>query len=143
MVLTSLAPVISSVAAASTPCLVVPSDNMTVLEDAVWAVESNRCTGGCPKGDGGSARGPLQIWRIAWTDVKRDGEKYEDCESLEYSVEVFNRYMNRYAIEKRIGRKVTNEDRARIWNGGPNGYKKDSTIKYWNRVKSVISNSRK
>ena len=44
----------------------------------------------------------------------------------------------RYANEKRLGRKVTNEDRARIHNGGPNGYKKKATVGYWSDVKGKM-----
>ena len=33
---------------------------------------------------------------------------------------------------------VTDEDRARIWNGGPNGYKKQATVKYWKKVKEHL-----
>ena len=47
-------------------------------------------------------------------------------------------YMNRYATEARLGRKPTNEDIARIHNGGPNGYKKESTLKYWKKVEKCL-----
>jgi hypothetical protein len=114
--------------------------DMTQLELAVWTVETGQCSGDCPAGDGGAAIGPLQIHLGAWTDVKRPGEKYSDCEGLIYSVEVFRRYQDRYAVERRLGRKPTPEDRARIWNGGPNGYKKSATVKYWNKVKTFIRN---
>jgi len=111
----------------------------TPLEDAVWQVETGRCESSCPRGDGGLARGPLQIHECAWLDVKRDGEKYSDCEGLDYSLEVFRRYMDRYATVERLGRTVTDEDRARIWNGGPNGFKKkSSTERYWEKIRKEI-----
>ena len=47
--------------------------------------------------------------------------------------------MKRYATEHRLGRKVTQEDIARIHNGGPNGYKKESTEKYWSKVKKILN----
>lgn len=31
------------------------------------------------------------------------------------------------------------EARARIWNGGPRGYRKDSTKKYWKKVKEAMN----
>ena len=31
-----------------------------------------------------------------------------------------------------------NEDRARIHNGGPNGYKKKATVGYWSDVKGKM-----
>lgn len=34
-------------------------------------------------------------------------------------------------------RSTTLEDAARIWNGGPDGWRKDSTIAYWHKVKAV------
>ena len=114
--------------------------SITPLQSAIWQVETNQCESDCPKGDGGDAIGPLQIHRCCWEDVKRDGEQYSDCEGLDYSFEIFDRYMSRYATEKRLKRCVTDEDRARIWNGGPNGYKKESTEMYWKRVQKELKN---
>jgi hypothetical protein len=54
-------------------------------------------------------------------------ERYFDC------------YMSIYAQPSRLGRPVTDEDRARIWNGGPNGHKRSSTVPYWNKVKKLIN----
>jgi hypothetical protein len=111
----------------------------TPLQSAIWQVETNQCESDCPEGDGGDAIGPLQIHRCAWEDVQVEGEVYEDCEGLDYSLVVFDRYMARYATPKRIGRAVvTDEDKARIWNGGPNGFKKDSTLGYWEKVQDVL-----
>ena len=50
-------------------------------------------------------------------------------------------YMDRYTIETRLGHPATDEDMARIHNGGPNGYSKMKSIKL-SRV-SVISVTRK
>lgn len=58
------------------------------------------------------------------------------------SVRIFRAYMKRYATEERLGRPVTFEDIARIHNGGPNGYKKKSTIPYWNKVKCLMEKQR-
>lgn len=54
------------------------------------------------------------------------------------AIRIFRAYMNRYATEERLGRPVTLEDIARIHNGGPNGYKKKSTIPYWNKLKCLM-----
>jgi hypothetical protein len=51
------------------------------------------------------------------------------------SIRIFRAYMDRYATDDRLGRHVTWEDIARIHNGGPNGYKKESTKLYWNKIK--------
>ena len=90
------------------------------------------------KGDGGAALGPLQIHRACWQDANLPG-KYEDVADLAYAKRVFAAYMARYATERRLGRPVTDEDRARIWNGGPNGYKKQATVQYWNKVRKELS----
>ena len=115
----------------------------TPLQSAVWQVETGRCESNCPAGDNGNAIGPLQIWKCAWEDVKRDGEKYSDCAGLDYSLEIFERYTSLYATQDRLGRSVTDEDRARIWNGGPRGIwaegeKKKKLDEYWSKVKKEM-----
>ena len=107
------------------------------LLDAICQVESN-----CQSdviGDDGRAIGPYQIWYPYWQDaVEYDssiGGSYADCVNKEYSERIIKAYWKRYATEKRIGRAVTDQDRARIHNGGPNGYKKSGTLKFWKKVK--------
>lgn len=87
-----------------------------------------------PDGDGGAAIGPYQIHRGYWFDAQQYsgiGGKYEDCRNKEYAEKVVKAYMKRYARQSRLGRKPTYQDLARIHNGGPNGYKKVSTVGYW------------
>ena len=110
---------------------------MTPLELAIWKVETNQCMGECPKGADGEI-GPLQITSAAWIDVSKKGEKYEKCEDLWYSVIIFRRYMDRYADPMLTGKVFTDEIGARIWNGGPKGHLKDSTKKYWKKVKTHL-----
>jgi hypothetical protein len=43
-----------------------------------------------------------------------------------------------YAKPERLGRTVTDEDRARIWNGGPTGYKRKTTKGYWGKVQKHL-----
>ena len=50
------------------------------------------------------------------------------------SKEIMNAYISRYATEKCLGEHPTAEEIARIHNGGPNGYKKEATEKYWDKV---------
>ena len=115
------------------------------LERAIHMVESSGRTTGyrpilgdwCPHRGVYLSRGPLQISEAAWIDAKMPG-KYEDVDDLHYSLRVFRRYMARYATERRLGRKPTLEDQARIWNGGPNGYKRAATHGYWNKVKEAL-----
>ena len=109
------------------------------------------------KGDKGAAIGPLQIHEVYYNDaVQFDpslqsgqyaGYTYKNCEgpgSFEYSKKVGNAYMARYATAKRLGHTPTDEDFARIHNGGPNGWKDNSTPKstatlgYWHEVQAAL-----
>jgi len=94
-------------------------------------------------GDGGKAIGPYQIWKIYWKDaIEFDpsiGGKYEDCFNREYAEKIVDAYMRRYATKRRLGHEPTWEDMARIHNGGPNGYKKESTKGYWAKVKRFLN----
>ena len=114
------------------------------LLESICKVESN-----CDSyaiGDNGNAIGAYQIWKNYWQDActfrdnddLRLSDGYESCYGKEYSEKVVLAYWNRYATMKRLGRTPTDEDRARIHNGGPNGYKKDSTLKYWKKVQNEM-----
>ncbi len=93
------------------------------------------------------AYGCLQIRQPAVDDVNRIyGTKHnaEDMRGNEaLSIWIFHRYMEIYATEARLGRPVTDEDRARIWNGGPNGWKRRITIDYWRKVHAHLVAARK
>ena len=54
------------------------------------------------------------------------------------AVDVFNKYMARYATEKQLKRTVTDQDIARIHNGGPSGWKRDTTLSYWRSVEKKM-----
>ena len=118
--------------------------NHRELLDAICQVESN-CNPNTV-GDNGNAIGAYQIWYNYWYDAVTwlndddlelsDG--YESCYDKDYAEKVVLTYWQRYATSKRLGRTPTNEDRARQHNGGPNGHKKESTIKYWTKVKKVL-----
>jgi len=86
-------------------------------------------------GDGGQSVGPMQIQMGVVQDCNRlvGEQRYtaEDRTSLARSREMCRIYLDHYAVERRIGREPTWEDRARIWNGGPNGWKKECTEVYW------------
>lgn len=88
------------------------------------------------------AYGPLQIREPVCIDVNR---KYgtdhlaQDCLGNRLlSEDICRKYLGMYANPYLLRRPVTDEDRARIWNGGPNGYKKWSTQLYWWRVKRYL-----
>ncbi len=110
------------------------------LLDAICQIESN-----CDPskvGDNGKAIGAYQIWWVYWKDATdfdpTIGGTYEDCKDSEYSRKIILAYWSRYAIINRVGEEVTDEDRARIHNGGPNGFKKECTKKYWDKIKNEL-----
>lgn len=89
------------------------------------------------------AYGCLQIRQPAVDDYNRrhgTSFKAEDClGNRALSVAICRWYIGNYATERRLGRKPTDEDVARIWNGGPHGWKKVSTIEYWEKkVKPLL-----
>ena len=120
------------------------------LLDAIKQVES----GGdpCAIGDNGQSLGAYQIMNAYYTDAVAynpslgdDGRTYSDVWGIgseAYSEEVMGSYMGRYATPQRLGRQPTYEDIARIHNGGPNGYKLDSTLRYWDKVMTELGRQR-
>lgn len=113
-----------------------------VLLAAVMMTESG---GRNITGDGGRAVGPLQVHACAVADVNRAFKTrytHADMGDLEKAAAVFDRYLWLYATPKRIGRPVTNEDRARIWNGGPHGWRRKATEGYWAKVKREMGGAR-
>jgi|TARA_R110000824_G_scaffold223921_2_gene411605 hypothetical protein len=123
------------------PCVlgytsVPPADDMNMVLNAIRIVESSGNDDAV--GDNGNAIGPFQIWEVYWMDATEfsglDGD-YRNCYDRKYAERIVRSYMKRYATEKRLGRTVNMQDIARIHNGGPNGYRKDSTLGYWKKVK--------
>jgi len=126
--------------------------------DKFWNAVQKVETGGEPDpliaiGDYGASIGPLQIQKAYYNDAVQfdpslqsglyTGYMYENCKgfgSFEYSKAVGNAYMGRYATVKRLGHTPTNEDYARIHNGGPNGWRRDSTKAYAAKVLKYLNN---
>ena len=86
----------------------------------------------------GKAFGCLQIRKPCIEDVNRAyGTRYrlEDAfGNRALSIEVCQKYLKLYATERRLGRKPSLEDMARIWNGGPDGWRRETTNVYWQKV---------
>ena len=81
------------------------------------------------------AVGCLQIRPIMLREVNRllgyNKYKLADRWNKAKSIEMFN-------VIKDHTTNPTNEKLARNWNGGWNGYKKQSTLKYWYKVKKQL-----
>jgi hypothetical protein len=109
------------------------------LLPALSKVESN----GNPnaRGDGNRAWGELQIWSVVVQDVNRvHGTRYVHADAFDRAKarDICRRYLAIYCTPRRLGRAPTMEDAARIWNGGPNGYRKSATEKYWHKVAQAL-----
>lgn len=91
------------------------------------------------------AYGCLQIRQCVVADYDRwNNTDYQAKDMLGnrmLSIKVCKDYIDHYASEKRIGRTPTEEDMARIWNGGPSGWKKKQTLSYWKSVEHILERS--
>jgi hypothetical protein len=116
-------------------CLFCSVVNSADLVSAVHQVESSGRIGKI-LGDSGRALGPLQIHYANWKDAtdfdKSIKGKYSDCEDLNYSKKIFKAYLAKYASGKTL------EQKARIWNGGPQGHLSKSTLNYWLKIKKYL-----
>ena len=105
----------------------------TSLIDAIMYVESRGDTNAHNIKE--DAVGCLQIRPIMLREVNRllGYNKYNlfDRWSKSKSIEMFE-------IIRQNTPNPTDEILARNWNGGWNGYKKQSTLKYWNKVKQQL-----
>ena len=113
-------------------------EDIRPLLNALAVVESNNNDNAI--GDGGKAIGRYQIWEVYWHDAVEfcpslKGE-YQDVKSQEYAERIIVAYLLRYA--KGAVDCKDFEQLARMHNGGPKGYKKKATLKYWNRVEKEL-----
>ena len=101
-----------------------------VLIEAIIEVESGNDTLAYNSKE--DAVGCLQIRPIMVREVNRlvgkDSFTLSDRWSKVKSIQMFN------VLRSNI-KEASNEKIARVWNGGYNGHKKQSTIKYWQKVK--------
>ena len=93
-------------------------------------------------GDNGKAHGCLQIWDVVVSDVNEIyGTSYhhDDMFDRAKSKKVATLYLTHWGkhYEKITKKKANSEVLARIWNGGPNGWKNANTKSYWKKVKKV------
>jgi hypothetical protein len=107
--------------------------------NALGKVESNN--NDLAIGDNGKAISRFQIWRVCYQDAREYNKtinfSYESLTNKVNAEIIVNSYLSRYCKES-----IKNNDfekMARIWNGGPSGYKKQSTIKYWDKIKNNLT----
>ena len=108
------------------------------LVDAIIYVESRNSPNAWNKRE--DACGVLQIRPIMINDVNRILSKkntpkvytLNDRWNKTKSIEIF------YIIQEYYSPNGTPERIARVWNGGPNGYKKPQTLAYWHKVKKQL-----
>lgn len=111
--------------------------NLTALFLAIVAVESGGNVNAI--GDHGRAVGPAQMWEITVRDVNRIAKTHyslDDRRDISKCAEMFRIYTDHYG--RKYGWPVSDEVRAKIWNGGPTGPDKPQTEKYWQKVKAKL-----
>jgi hypothetical protein len=94
-------------------------------------------------GDGGNAVGILQIHKILVDDVNRilggsPAYTYDDRWCIGLSEQMCEIYLLHYGKEAK-----TVYDLGRIWNGGPKGMSKDSTLAYIRKMEELINDTGK
>jgi soluble lytic murein transglycosylase-like protein len=85
--------------------------------------------------------GALQIKSIMVRDVNRimgTDFRWEGMTNRADAIMVSTIYLNHYVTEKRLGRKPTLADFARIWNSGPDGFKKTVSDNYVKKFEAAL-----
>lgn len=110
-------------------------ETVTALILALFLVESGGNLNP-PNGRAGEV-GPLQTRLCVIQDLNRWGYVYtlDDARDLDKAKQICRIYLAHYATRERLGHEPTVEDMARIWNGGPDGWKKRATRPYWQKVR--------
>lgn len=94
-------------------------------------------------GDNGKAVGMYQIHKICLDDVNNFyNKRFQlkdrlDKEKAKVIVYLYLRHWGK-KYEEETGHKATKEVLARIHNGGPRGWEKQSTEKYWQKIKKEM-----
>ena len=111
----------------------------SILIPALIQVESNG--NDLAIGDNGKALGSLQIWKVVIDDVNRIyglNFVHADAHDRRKAERICKLYLQHWCNVARLGRNPTMQDACRIWNGGPNGFKKTTTLNYWNKVRCIL-----
>lgn len=113
---------------------------MTAIAKLIMALLAVESSGGNDYaiGDGGLAHGALQIHPCVVDDVNRiygTNFRLSDRNNRAASIQMCELYLSYWASAQMLGRDPTIEDMARIWNGGPDGWRKPTTLPHWHRVR--------
>lgn len=116
---------------------------LSPLIEILCRVESGGIS--CKIGDNGKAHGILQIHDICVKDVNRIyGSQYtwdKNAFDPAISKRICWLYLSYYFLKWKGSNpesKMSDEEAAsRIWNGGPNGWKKRATDVYWKKVREM------
>jgi len=94
------------------------------------------------------AAGIAQIREICLVDCNRIARQkgldlhfaHADRFDTDKARQMWDLYLSYYGeqYERETGQPPTDEVYARIWNGGPSGWRKDSTLEYWGRVQAFL-----
>lgn len=89
-----------------------------------------------------NAAGILQIRPIMVRDLNRLAgyEKYHLDDRFKPAVarQMCREYLTHYSRPARLNKQPSLKDLARIWVGGPDGYKKASSKEYWDQVRKRL-----
>ena len=119
------------------PAILVTEDWLDELIQKLWIIESSGQLNPRP-GDNGKAIGPLQIHLAVIKDVNRFyGMEFasEDRQDLAKSKQIARLYLTHWLNKHR------EEITARIWCGGPRGWRKKSTDGYWEKIQKLATKS--
>ncbi len=139
----TLAAGVLAVAGLATTASAAPSDN---LWTAMTRVESGGDARAYNRRE--KAAGIVQIRPTCLADVNRIArlrglsERFAlaDRYNVAKSRRIWALYLDHYgdAYRRTTGRDPTDQVFARIWNGGPKGYAKRATLKYWRRIVNAL-----
>lgn len=115
-------------------CVSAPPREIRPLLDAIRQAESGGNVNAV--GDGGRSHGAYQIQRCYWRDAGVAG-RYDQVRDPAYAERVMLAYWRRHCPDALARGDL--ETLARVHNGGPAGARKPATMRYWLRIKRVMS----
>ncbi len=86
-----------------------------------------------------NSKGLLQIRPIVLDDIEQFYKikiAHKECYNPKIAIWIWQTYLDLWISRQNLPN--TLENRARIWNGGPSGWKKQSTLKYWNKIQANL-----